>query len=89
LNSGAGGYYNYATGRDSVPGRDMSEISNPGNNLNYKRDPYPIDSAYYTAAYGPNIHPQPKSCRNRQFGEALGDAFYAALKLLEMVKPPS
>jgi len=33
---GGSGYWDYATGTDSVPGRDTSEATNPGNNANYR-----------------------------------------------------
>jgi len=51
-------YYNYPTSSDSVPGRDMSEATNPGNNSNYRNDSdpvdanYPIDDTYYTTVVG-------------------------------------
>ena len=38
---------------DSVPGRDLTEITNPGNNANcYAASPYPIDGIYYTTRVG-------------------------------------
>jgi len=52
LNSGAGGYYDYPTGSNTSPGRDMSETTNPENNANYTGAPYPIDSPYYTTVAG-------------------------------------
>jgi len=36
-----GGYWDYPTGSDMLPGRDMADV--PGNNANYYGDPYPID----------------------------------------------
>jgi sulfatase modifying factor 1 len=53
-NDGAtGNYWDYPTGSDSTPGRDMSEATNPGNNANYDGIPYPIDSGiYYTTIVG-------------------------------------
>ena len=56
VNSGSGGYYDYPTSSDTEPGRDMSEVTKPGNNanysVNYSGDPYPIDSPYYTTVAG-------------------------------------
>lgn len=48
LNGGAGGYYDYATSSNSVPGRDLNDTS--GNNANYYdgSGAFPIDSPYYT-----------------------------------------
>ncbi len=46
------GYWDYPTSSDSVPGRDMNEGTNPGNNANYFGDPWPIDSPYYTTVVG-------------------------------------
>jgi formylglycine-generating enzyme required for sulfatase activity len=53
-NDGAtGNYWDYPTGTDSTPGRDMSEVTNPGNNANYYGSPWPIDSgAYYLTVAG-------------------------------------
>ena len=47
-------YWDYPTQTDSpaVPGRDLTETTNPGNNANYYGDPYPIDSPYYTTTVG-------------------------------------
>lgn len=39
---GGAGYWDYATGTDSLPGWDMTEATNPGNNANYYSDPNPI-----------------------------------------------
>ncbi|MHC4983445.1 MAG: formylglycine-generating enzyme family protein, partial [Planctomycetota bacterium] len=44
-----GNYWDYPTGTDSAPGRDMTEVTNPGNNANYSGSPYPIDSGTYYA----------------------------------------
>ncbi|HUS45737.1 MAG TPA: SUMF1/EgtB/PvdO family nonheme iron enzyme [Phycisphaerae bacterium] len=46
----AGNYWDYPTGTDAMPGGDVSEATNPGNNANYYYDPasYPIDSHYRT-----------------------------------------
>ena len=53
-NDGAtGDYFDYATSSDNVPGRDMVEATNPGNNGNYQGNPCPIDSAtYYNTVAG-------------------------------------
>ena len=48
-----GDYFDYATSSDNIPGRDMSEATNPGNNGNYRGNPWPIDSAtYYNTVAG-------------------------------------
>ena len=49
-----GNYFDYPTGSDSEPGRDLSEVTNPGNNANYgDGDPFSIDSGtYYTTVAG-------------------------------------
>ncbi|MGA2796051.1 MAG: SUMF1/EgtB/PvdO family nonheme iron enzyme [Thermoguttaceae bacterium] len=47
------GYWVYPTKTTTAPGRDMSELTNPGNNANSGGSPYPIDSgAYYTTNVG-------------------------------------
>ncbi|MCP4594173.1 MAG: formylglycine-generating enzyme family protein [bacterium] len=49
------GYWDYPTSSDSMPGRDMTEAANPGNNANYWSwpiIPYPIDSPYFTTVAG-------------------------------------
>jgi formylglycine-generating enzyme len=46
------GYWHFPTRTDSVPGRDMTEATNPGNNANYYEAPYPIDSGKYTTVAG-------------------------------------
>ena len=45
-------YWDYAACSDTLPGRDMTDVS--GNNANYKEDgqPYPIDAPYYTTEAG-------------------------------------
>jgi formylglycine-generating enzyme len=46
-------YWRYPTRSDSVPGRDLSESANPGNNANYYGTPFPIESGtYYTTLAG-------------------------------------
>ncbi len=47
-----GNYYDYPTGSDSVPGRDMTEATNPGNNANYNSGSAPIDSPFYRTEVG-------------------------------------
>jgi sulfatase modifying factor 1 len=46
------GYWNYPTRSNSVPGRDLSDVS--GNNANYYNGTgsYPIDAPYYTTVAG-------------------------------------
>jgi sulfatase modifying factor 1 len=46
------GYWDYPTSSDTVPGRDMADVS--GNNANYYAGsgPYPIDSGKYTTVAG-------------------------------------
>jgi formylglycine-generating enzyme required for sulfatase activity len=45
-------YSEYPTGSNSLPGRDMTETTNKGNNVNYRETPYPIDPPYYTTVVG-------------------------------------
>jgi formylglycine-generating enzyme required for sulfatase activity len=45
-----GNYFDYPTGSDTFPGRDMADVS--GNNANYEGNPYPIDSGKYTTVVG-------------------------------------
>ena len=48
-----GTYWDYPTGTDSAPGRDMTEATSPGNNANYHAaSPYPIDGSYYATEKG-------------------------------------
>jgi sulfatase modifying factor 1 len=49
---GGAGYWNYATRSIAAPGRDMSELTNPGNNANSLGAPFPIDPPYYTTVVG-------------------------------------
>jgi formylglycine-generating enzyme len=44
----AGSYFDYPTGTDSVPGHDVTELTNPGNNANYAVE----NSTYYHANVG-------------------------------------
>jgi formylglycine-generating enzyme required for sulfatase activity len=48
------GYWDYPTGTNSVPGRDMTEATNPGNNANYYTGSGadPIDSGKYSTLAG-------------------------------------
>jgi formylglycine-generating enzyme required for sulfatase activity len=45
-----GNYWDYPTTSNSVPGRDLNDVS--GNNANYYGNPYPIQSPYYTTVAG-------------------------------------
>jgi sulfatase modifying factor 1 len=45
-------YFDYPTSNNSVPGRDMSEATNPGNNANYYNDGYVIGDPYYRTEVG-------------------------------------
>jgi len=47
-----GNYFDYPTSSDSVPGRDMTETTNPGNNANYYDNDYLIGSPYYRTEVG-------------------------------------
>ena len=48
-----GNYWDLPTQRDTPnPGRDMTEATNPGNNLNNYGNPYPIDDPYRTTIVG-------------------------------------
>ena len=49
-----GNYWDYPTGVDApaTPGRDITELTNAGNNANYRGTPFPIDSPYYTTVVG-------------------------------------
>ena len=47
-----GNYFDYPTSSDSVPGRDMTEGTNPGNNANYYNIDYLIGSPYYRTEVG-------------------------------------
>ncbi len=52
-NDGAtGNYFDWPTRSDSMPGRDITEATSPGNNANYRGTQYPIDAPYYTTAAG-------------------------------------
>jgi formylglycine-generating enzyme required for sulfatase activity len=50
------GYWIYPTSSDSEPGRDMTEVTNAGNNVNRFRivpeDPFPIDPPFYQTVAG-------------------------------------
>ncbi len=45
-------YFNYPTASNSVPGRDLTETTNPGNNANYYSSGYLIGSPYYRTLVG-------------------------------------
>ena len=45
-------YFDYPTSSNNVPGRDMTEITNQGNNANYFGSPFPIDSPYIMTVAG-------------------------------------
>ncbi len=45
-----GNYFDYPTSSNSVPGRDLNDVS--GNNANYYGSPFPIQSPYYTTVVG-------------------------------------
>ena len=47
-----GNYFDYPTGSDSQPGRDMSEVTNPANNANYYSNAFLIGSPYYRTEAG-------------------------------------
>ena len=46
------GYWDYPTRTNSLPGRDMTEATNPGNNANYCTTSYLIGSPYYRTEVG-------------------------------------
>jgi formylglycine-generating enzyme required for sulfatase activity len=48
----ADNYWLYPTASNSVPGRDMSEATNPGNNANYNNNGDLIGSPYYRTPVG-------------------------------------
>jgi formylglycine-generating enzyme required for sulfatase activity len=45
-------YFEYPTGTNAVPGNDINEASNPGNNANYFISNYAIGSPYYRTIAG-------------------------------------
>ena len=47
-----GNYFAYPTSSDSMPGRDMTEATNPGNNANSSGSPSPIDPPHRTTVAG-------------------------------------
>lgn len=47
-----GNYFDYPTSSNSMPGRDMTEITNAGNNANYWDGDYLIGSPYYRTEVG-------------------------------------
>jgi formylglycine-generating enzyme required for sulfatase activity len=48
----AASYFDYPTGTNSVPGNDINETTNPGNNANYYISDYAIGSPYYRTLFG-------------------------------------
>jgi formylglycine-generating enzyme required for sulfatase activity len=52
----AASYFDYPTGTNAVPGRDMTEATNPGNNANYYDNGYLIGSPYYRTEVGEFEH---------------------------------
>jgi uncharacterized protein YjbI with pentapeptide repeats/formylglycine-generating enzyme required for sulfatase activity len=48
----AANYYDYPTGTNAVPGNDINETTNPGNNANYYTGGYAIGSPYYRTVAG-------------------------------------
>jgi len=51
LNAGAGGYYDYPTGTDSVPSNDLIR-PDPGNNANFYDGDWTVGSPYWTTVVG-------------------------------------
>jgi len=47
-----GNYFLYPTSSDTIPGRDMTEATNPGNNAHYWDNNYLIGSPYYRTEVG-------------------------------------
>lgn len=45
-------YFDYPTGTNAVPGNDITEATNPGNNANYYISNYAIGSPYYRTVFG-------------------------------------
>ncbi|MBT3199121.1 MAG: SUMF1/EgtB/PvdO family nonheme iron enzyme [Phycisphaerales bacterium] len=45
-------YYDYPTGSNTEPGRDMTEATKPGNNANYFGNPFLLDSPYHATLCG-------------------------------------
>jgi formylglycine-generating enzyme required for sulfatase activity len=45
-------YFDYPTGANVVPGNDINETTNPGNNANYNNGNYAIGSPYYRTVGG-------------------------------------
>lgn len=48
----AASYFDYPTGTNSVPGRNVNETSTPGNNANYYTSSYAIGPPYYYTPVG-------------------------------------
>lgn len=49
---GAGGYWEYPTGTNALPGLDLTETTNPGNNANYYNNGSVIGDPYYRTEVG-------------------------------------
>lgn len=49
---GVGGYWDYPTGTNAKPGRDLTEATNPGNNANYYDNGFLINGPYYRTEVG-------------------------------------
>ncbi|MBN2021969.1 MAG: SUMF1/EgtB/PvdO family nonheme iron enzyme [Pirellulales bacterium] len=47
-----GNYFDYATCSNNMPGQNMAETTNPGDNSNYRGSPFPIDSPFFTTVAG-------------------------------------
>lgn len=48
----AASYYDYPTGTNSIPGNNINETTNPGNNANYSGSNYAIGPPYYRTVVG-------------------------------------
>jgi sulfatase modifying factor 1 len=48
----AASYFDYPTGTNAVPGNNVNETTNPGNNANYYNNGYLIGSPYYRTVAG-------------------------------------
>ena len=48
----AASYFDYPTGTNAMPGRDITETTNPGNNANYYFNDYTISFPYYRTEVG-------------------------------------
>jgi formylglycine-generating enzyme required for sulfatase activity len=48
----AASYFDYPTGTNSIPGKNINETTNPGNNANYYNNGYTIGSPYFRTVVG-------------------------------------